>query len=211
MRENGPLIRAIDIIGGTRQRNDVTLFAEMHGARLRYRLHIDEHVSQSYFLVEAFSLDTLTWHEVWSIPQHTYEISDEPRDYATVSDPASRFLASPYSRNLIEKAASWQKIVHELTRRADMLLRPPSTQPVSLELHDGEDQLLTVTAHVSSRDGAAVVEIDTAALGTGRECRVFVNDGPIFAANPDTGNHDTDRLAEYTETLLRARSRGSKP
>ncbi|MFI8977512.1 hypothetical protein ACIGO9_31850 [Nocardia asteroides] len=77
------------------------------------------------------------------------------------------------------------------------------TAPAQLELTVGEHRWLNIEACVSTIDGAAVVEIDTIALDSARRCRVYVNDGPVYNAVPDDGDHDTVHLAPYLEELRR--------
>ncbi|MGW5441561.1 hypothetical protein [Nocardia asteroides] len=80
--------------------------------------------------------------------------------------------------------------------RADR--RPASA---SLDLVVAGQRWLAVDAWVSMIDGAVVVEIDTSALKPDRRCRVRVNDGPVFDAVPDSGDHDIEHLADYLTEL----------
>ncbi|WP_280336378.1 hypothetical protein [Nocardia wallacei] len=109
-----PRLTVADIVGGRDQCNDVIVFTERHGVALRYRLHIDLHLPQSHFLVEAFDPARRQWNVLWAIPQATY----------TFDGPHGRRIAAPDDRDPHHKAASWQQIIDTLTSYADRILAP---------------------------------------------------------------------------------------
>ncbi|MBF6173603.1 hypothetical protein [Nocardia blacklockiae] len=204
MHEPGPALTADDIHGGCQQVNNVTLFTERHGVRLRYRLHLDDVLTQSAFTVDVYSREQLAWNTVWSVSPDTYRYPDGPTSNADLMNPASQFIASPLSRDTVVKTASWQKIVNALTDATDRVLRPATPGPAP-----GTGVLPAVSTYLSTDDGATVVEIDTLALDTARRCRVYVNTRPVYDARPETGDHDTEHLGGYLAELLRAQ-RGSR-
>ncbi len=87
------------------------------------------------------------------------------------------------------RLASWRA-----NRRADA---------AQLELTIGKHRWLSADACISVIDGAALVQIDTSALDPARRCRVYVNDGPVYDAIPDDGDHDIDQLSDYLAELRR--------
>ncbi|WP_280378343.1 hypothetical protein [Nocardia wallacei] len=203
MHEPGPFLTVDDILGGYQQVNDITLFTERHGVRLRYRLHLDDYLPQSFFTVEAYSREQLAWNTVWTVSPDTYRYNEDPISDAVLIDPGSTFIASPLSRDIEIKQASWQKIVNALSASADRVLRPPTTDPAPDRPH-ATGVLPSVSAYVSDDDSAAVVEVDTSALDAARRCRVYVNTRPIYDARPDIGDHDTELLGGYLAELRHA-------
>ncbi|WP_280264717.1 hypothetical protein [Nocardia wallacei] len=117
----GPQLCTADIIGGAQQRNDVALLAERYGVPLRYTLHIDSHIQQSYFFIEAYDPVGRQRNQLWAIPQAAYTF-DGPEHADT--DPHTMVITSPYTRDEHRKAASWQKIMDKLTGYAEYLLAP---------------------------------------------------------------------------------------
>ncbi len=118
---NGPQLATGDIIGGAQQRNDVALLTERHGVPLRYLLHVDSHLGQSYFIVEAYDPALRAWNPLWGIPQASYTFQgSEVAD----TDPDTNVITSPYHSDKSRKARSWQKIMDTLTRHAEYLLVP---------------------------------------------------------------------------------------
>jgi hypothetical protein len=117
-----PLITVADLVGGRQQVNQITLLTERHGITLRFRLRIDSCIEQYLFVVEAFARDQVIWNVLWSIPPETYKFVPSP-DTPGVTDPTTNLIASPHSLRADIKVASWQKIIDELTNRADQLLR----------------------------------------------------------------------------------------
>lgn len=89
---------------------------------LRFGLKVDSYMSQSMFAVEVFSRHRLQWNGLWSIPPTAYRIHPGTQDPALVADPSSTLIASPDRNDSALKAASWQKIIHEFTARADAIL-----------------------------------------------------------------------------------------
>lgn len=76
--------------------------------------------------------------------------------------------------------------------------------PACFEFVVAGQQWLHVDASISLIDGAVLVEIGTGALGESRRCRVYVNDGPVFDAVPNRGDHDVEHLADYLAELRAA-------
>ena len=120
----GPRLNLDDVVGGAQQRNDVEVLHERNGVPVRYRLHVDARIEQSYFVVEAYDPAGRQWNDLWAIPQQTYTF-DGPEGADT--NPDTRVLASPYQRDLYRKSRSWQKIMDRLTAHADYLLAPRAT------------------------------------------------------------------------------------
>jgi hypothetical protein len=118
----GPRLSAADIIGGSQQRNDVTILSERYGVPVRFRVHVDRYIAQSHFLVEAWDPGARTWNELWAIPQATYTF---PGQRGREADPARRLIASPDVHDPHAKAASWQQIIDTLTEYADRILTTP--------------------------------------------------------------------------------------
>ncbi|MFF2088558.1 hypothetical protein ACFVVM_32645 [Nocardia sp. NPDC058176] len=176
-----PQIEASDIVGKAGD-NQVTLYAEHRGVPLRYQLRIDSYPEYWRLSVEAFARDQLTWNTLWSLMPESYQVVRGPDDIAAVIDPDSRIIASPYNRDLEVKAASWNKLIAELARHVELLLAPPA--PARLDLAVEDDNLI-VTAGISEADNAVVVQVDTYGLDPERQCRVYVNSGPVFDAIPE--------------------------
>ncbi|WP_280382720.1 hypothetical protein [Nocardia wallacei] len=84
-------------------------------------LHIDSHIRQSYFFIEAYDPAGRQWNQLWAIPQAAYTFGGpEHADTA----PHTMVITSPYTRDEHRKAVSWQKIMDRLTGYAEYLLAP---------------------------------------------------------------------------------------
>lgn len=117
MIDNGsgtPTLTIEDIIGGCDQVNEIAFVIRRRDVSLRYHLRVDDHLSQSRSLVEAFDPTPRRWNLVWSIRPATYAFANGP-DPAEVTAHRSRLTANPYNRDTAVKAASWQKIIDTLT------------------------------------------------------------------------------------------------
>lgn len=81
---------------------------------------------------------------------------------------------------------------HDITLQSD--------EAFTVELRDPTGRTeATLIAHASEIDDALVVQIETNE-GTGR-LRVYVNDGAVFDADPERGDH-RDTVAAYAAELV---------
>lgn len=74
----------------------------------------------------------------------------------------------------------------------------------TVEFRNGDD-VVSVTFTYSDEDGAIVFFLDTVEMDSNRRLRVNVNDGPVFSARPEYGDHDFDYVRDYHDELNRAR------
>ncbi|KXO99070.1 hypothetical protein AXK58_24255 [Tsukamurella tyrosinosolvens] len=74
----------------------------------------------------------------------------------------------------------------------------------TVEFRNGDD-VVNVTFTWSDKDGAIVFFLNTDEMSSDRPLRVNVNDGPVFSARPEHGDHDFDYVGEYLSELNRAR------
>jgi hypothetical protein len=120
-----PTLTVEDIVGGCDQVNQTSFVIRRHKVSLRYHLRVDDHLSQSRFLVEAFDPIHSQRNRVWSISPATYAFANAA-DPPAVTAPRSRLIASPYNRDMAVKAASWQKIIDTLTETVYQIFNWPS-------------------------------------------------------------------------------------
>lgn len=69
------------------------------------------------------------------------------------------------------------------------------------ELTDGTD--VVIASCYRGNDGAFVIHLDTDELSVDRVLRVNVNDGPVYCAHVERGDHNTDYIGEYINEVNR--------